>query len=123
MAAILLCLALAAVLVGGMVSKVAVARRQTVIRQRQLQTQWMIESGVRRGLRRLRDDPAFRHESWSIPAAELGGRWSGQVDLQVTEPQDSAPQSLQVTARFPLESQLSVTLRRSIRIPTPEELP
>jgi hypothetical protein len=49
----------------------------------QIQADWLAESGLERAAARLRHDPSYRGERWTIPAALLGGRCGGAVKLRV----------------------------------------
>lgn len=73
---------------------------------RQVQAAWLAESGLERASARLRDDPDYRGETWTIPADALDGRHSGAVNIQVEPAADQPSQRrIRVTADFPNDPQ------------------
>jgi hypothetical protein len=72
--------------------KTAVAERGAMeTRQWQEQAAWLAESGLERAAARLAADPGYRGETWTIPAAELGGQDGAVVRIEV-EPDAEQPE-------------------------------
>jgi type II secretory pathway pseudopilin PulG len=57
--------------------------RQSRRHQQQLQTLWLVESGLDRALTRLAADAGYAGETWEILAAQLGGHGSAAVHITV----------------------------------------
>ena len=70
--------------------------------QRTLQAEWLAESGLERAAVRLAEAPDYRGETWQVPAADLGGPWSGTVTIAV-EPVAAQParRTVRVQADYP----------------------
>jgi hypothetical protein len=85
LAAAMACLFLT-VLLGAGLTAAAVNRHRQLVRQEQdLQAVWLAESAAARAAARLRVDPGYAGENWSVPAHELGGRGSGKAIVVVDE--------------------------------------
>lgn len=71
------------------VLKTAVTERSAIeARHWQEQARWLAESGVERAAARLAADPAYRGETWRIPAEEIDGNDAGVVKVEVSEEQE-----------------------------------
>lgn len=101
----LICLVLSTALVGSVLSMAQRQQRQMLHYQRQLQAEWLAESGLERAAFRLRTDSLYPGEVWSISSAELGGGEPGSVSIQVQPVPDQANGRLvHVEATYPAGS-------------------
>ena len=90
-------------LIGGTLLRTGLARRRELrMEERALQARWLAESGLERAVARLAESPDYRGETWTIPAAELGGSGSGTVAIAV-EPDARRPgrRLVRVLADYP----------------------
>jgi type II secretory pathway pseudopilin PulG len=90
-------------LIAGTLLRTGLARRRGLrMEERELQARWLAESGLERAAARLAEAPDYRGETWTIPAAELGGPWSGAVAIAV-EPVAGRPgrRLVRVRADYP----------------------
>src|SRR5262245_56471610 len=99
---VLLCFVLILLLCGALF-RVAVARRdQLRSEDLALQTEWLVESGCERAAAQLARSSQYRGETWTIPAAELGGSWGATVSITVEQgTSDSASRLVTVAATYP----------------------
>jgi Tfp pilus assembly protein PilX len=100
----LICLVLAAALIGTVLRQVQLQRRQIAQHDRRLQAEWLAESGLERAAARLRADPAYAGETWSVPASELGGTDAGEVIVHVGAAPQTDSRNIHVEAEFPAQS-------------------
>ena len=99
---VLVCLVVIA-LIGGTLLRTGLAQRRRIrAEERRLQAGWLAEAGLERAAARLDEDPAYRGETWEVPAAELGGPWPATVTIAV-EPVAARPgrRSVRVQADYP----------------------
>lgn len=101
----LICLVLATGLVGGVLLLAQSQHRQMTQHQFRLQAEWLAQSGLERAAARLRVDPGYAGEIWSLPAASLGGSDTGQVTIRANPVKDDdARRTILVEAVFPAGS-------------------
>lgn len=86
--------------------------RQMRLRQRQLQSVWLAESGIERAVAKLRWDAAYEGETWTLPAETTGQAFGGVVEIQINMVDGESQRRLvSVVADFPAE--LPHRVRRS----------
>jgi hypothetical protein len=114
--AVLVCLLVMTIIVGGLLRMIHTQRVLVRSEERRLQADWLAESGVERALARLGDDPAYRGETWTLPAAELGGPEGGVVSISaLPRPGHEATERLvTVLADYPTEPARRVRARRQV---------
>jgi hypothetical protein len=81
--AVLVCLLVITLIAGGLIRLVHSQRQRIRIEERQLQADWLAESGLERAAARLSQDPGYRGETWKLPAEVLGGPDAGLVTITV----------------------------------------
>ncbi len=109
--AVMVCLMIVT-LMSGAVLKVSLARRHQVHdRERRLQAEWLVESGVDRALARLSLDRAYTGESWPITERDLG---LPEPPRSARSPGESGPAAAVVT--ISVEPIAGETNRRRIRV-------
>ncbi len=92
---VLVCLIVAAALAAALL-QMALAEHQAQVRQgRELEAAWLAESGLERAAARLAADADYPGETWTIPAADLGGPHGAAVRIAV-EPVPDRPDLRQV---------------------------
>ncbi|MSR57202.1 MAG: hypothetical protein EXS05_05980 [Planctomycetaceae bacterium] len=123
----LICLVLATVLVGAMLTLAQTQRRQLSQQQLLLQTEWLMESAFERAASRLRDNSDYPGETWSISAAELGSTDSDdgaageaiiRVETSLHQPQHRI---VSVEAVYPRESTPQVRRTRQTTVALTQE--
>lgn len=97
---VLLLLSMVAIVGSSLLKRAALARREQALREREAQVEWLLVSAQRRAAAQLRIDPAYRGETWEVPAGALGGRGRGTVTIAV-EPGEPPAHSLRVQAAYP----------------------
>jgi Tfp pilus assembly protein PilX len=119
---VLSCLAITTALFG-------VAFQSTVLRgnrvrsmERQLQAQWLAESGLEKAAQSLASNPDYKGEEWKIPAEAIGGRDAGVVSIQ-TSTVAARPmlRRIEVVARFPVGLPAEATATREVVWSLPEK--
>jgi type II secretory pathway component PulK len=86
---LLVSLAVAAAISVSVLRLAALQRRSLEIHQWQAQAEWLAESGLERAAARLAADPAYRGETWTIPAEALetdGGVVAIRVEPVAAQP-------------------------------------
>ena len=82
-AALVVALFVLVLLAGGLL-RVAWARHSELrASERRLQAEWLAESALDRAAARLGADPEYSGETWSVPAADLGGRDGASVRIEI----------------------------------------
>src|SRR4051812_24270557 len=88
---VLICLIVITIISGVLLRIGLFERRRIRAEERRLQAEWLVESGLERGARRLAGSRGeYRGETWDIPASELGGQDPARVTITV-EPVASEP--------------------------------
>jgi Tfp pilus assembly protein PilX len=100
----LICLVLAAALIGTVLRQVQLQRRQIAQHDRRLQAEWLAESGLERAAARLRADPAYSGETWVVPPSDLGGTDPGEVIVHVESTAQMNSRNIRVEAAYPAQS-------------------
>lgn len=79
----LLALALIAMVFGVLLKRAGGERTILRVEERAIQADWLAESGLERAAARLENDASYPGETWTIPAADLGGREGAEVRIEV----------------------------------------
>ncbi len=104
-------------LVAGSLLKVGLARRSLArMEERQLQLEFLADSGARRALARLEADPRYEGEVWEIPSDDLGGRGTAKLMIAI-KPNPDQPDGrlLVVVADYRVEP--SGPIRQTLTLP------
>ena len=80
---LILCLAVLGMVCGATYRVIALEERLARHERQRAQAWWLAEAGLERAVAQLERDAAYRGETWSIDAAELGGSDGAYVDIQV----------------------------------------
>jgi hypothetical protein len=98
----LVALVLIVMTLGSLLKRARDSWRVTRAEERQIQADWLAESGLDRAAARLAAEAEYRGETWSIPAEELGGHEPAVVDIRV-EPIPDRPglRRVRVRADYP----------------------
>ena len=95
-------------------------RQEVQRREWAIQADWLVDSGVARGLTKLRLDPKYNEETWVVPAEELGGQSAGRVTIRVaSEEGEPDRRTLTVSADYPDRPHDRARSRRSIIVDSP----
>jgi hypothetical protein len=121
----LVCLLVVGALGAMLVQSALREAQQSRQREQQLQTLWLVESGLDRGLARLAASSDYTGETWQIAADALGGRDAATVGIVVeTIEENTAARRITVEAIYPDDPQHRIVQRRTIQVellPTGEE--
>jgi type II secretory pathway component PulK len=99
-------------------AKLTIVQRRTIeLSARQVQAEWLAESGVQRAAARLAADPKYRGETWNIAAEEFGGRDGGMVTIRVEDvPGKSDRRTLHVEADYPPDPEQRARQTRDVLV-------
>ena len=106
-------------LIGAMVRHMTLSHRQIKQWRTHAQSRWLVESGIERGVARLKQDANYTGELWHLTADELqiGADAEAEVDIQVLE--SDGRLMLEVAARYPLNSEFFSRVRKSVPVTLP----
>jgi len=119
---VMVCLMIAAVLLGSLVKLALNQQRQLGREQNRLQAEWLADSGLERAAGLLAIDPEYAGEIWTIDAQELGGPDAARVVIRVSE-EGSGPhaRSVIVEAVYPALAPVQVRRTRRAIVAVPQE--
>jgi type II secretory pathway component PulK len=107
LAFVLICLTIVVLALVAMTQRLALAHRQVIQRERQLQAQWLVEAGIGRATAKLRRDAQYSGEVWQLSADELRDR-SARVEIEV-QPSDRADlHQIRIVAIYPDQIRLAI---------------
>lgn len=110
----LVCLSVIGVVVVGLL-RVSKARADQVrLIEWRCQADWLVEAGLERAAARIKADPTYEGETWSIPAESLGRR-SASVVIEMTPGAEGEDDLLRVLIRadYPSDGPDDDRVRRS----------
>ncbi len=115
---VIVCLAVATLLLATMLKRTLQVRRQLRTERNARQTEWLAQAGAERAAFRL-SDPDYEGERWMLPADAIVGSDPGVVSISVGR--NSADQaSVEVVAEYPSESVFSIRRTRKFLIDLPQ---
>ncbi len=98
------------------------ARRQLAAQRDLRQTQLLLQAGSDRAAFRLRTEPNYDGETWTLPADQIVGRGDGQVTIATSRDADDAAWQVHVVAEYPLGGMSSIRRSRTFNIqPQPSQ--
>lgn len=120
----LVCLMLVTLLGGVLLRQAATHRGLVRSGERQLQAEWLVESGLARARAYLARDRAYDGETWEITAAELHRPDSAQIVIKIT-PVDQQPNQRRVSVRadYPRGASKRIRESRSVTVDLGPETP
>jgi Tfp pilus assembly protein PilX len=100
---IIVCFVVAATLFVLLATSAVAERRAAETRQWSLQAQWLAEAALERAAARLDKDAKYEGETWTVPAAQLGGNHGGVVNIGLDSSDTDHPQRrlVRVEAYYP----------------------
>jgi hypothetical protein len=114
---VLVSLAITTLLFLAATKMIVVQRKSIELNARQIQADWLADSGIRRAAARLASDANYRGEAWKISVDELGGRDAGLVTIKVERvPGKQDRRSVHVEADYPPEIEQRARERREVVI-------
>ena len=97
---------------------VAMSHRQLQREQLRTQTVWLAESGCDRAIARMRSNPAYAGEVWTVPADQLVADRTAVVQITVTtDPQSDNHRIVSAAAEYPHDSPQAVRITKQITVP------
>jgi len=115
--AALVCLAIVITMLGAMLLAAVRMSRQAHTERDLRQCEWLLDAGLNRALFRFAKEPAYRGETWTLPAAAIIGSADGQVTIEVDAGEAAKPPELHVTAEYPLGGEGSIRRSHTILLP------
>ena len=114
------CLAVTTLLLGGMLKRALLTKRQSRTERHLRQAQWLVQAGAERAAFRLANDVEYTGEVWSLAADSIVGTGPGVVRISVSrESMDRA--SARVVAEYPSGGAASIRRTREFLIDLPQE--
>ena len=112
---VIACLAVAALLLAGMLKRTLLTMRQIRTERHVRQTEWLVQAGAERAAFRLASDEEYTGELWSLAADAIVGTDPGVVSISVNgDSTDRA--SVQVVTEYPSGSAASIRRTREFLI-------
>ena len=113
------CLAVATLILGGMLKSTLMTRRQIRTERHLRQAEWLVQAGAERATFRLVSDVEYEGELWSLAADAIVGTDPGVVNISVShESTDRA--SVRVVAEYPAGRVASIRRSREFLINLPQ---
>jgi hypothetical protein len=113
--AVLVCLLVMTLICGSLLRLVHSQRALVRNQERTLQADWLAESALERAVSRLGSEPAYRGETWTLSAFDLGGQTPAVVIIKVEplrDPAESNRRQVMVQADFPIDAPQRIRSRR-----------
>lgn len=98
-------------LVGSMLKSALRSRRQLHTERDRRQTELLLQAGAGRAALRLKSEPDFRGDTWSVSSDAIAGQGAGQVTTEVSQAAESQFWQVHVVAEYPLDRDFPI--RRS----------
>ena len=114
------CLAIATLMLGGMVKSVLLTKRHVRTQRHLRQTQWLVQAGAERAAFRLTNDSGYSGEQWSLDADAITGTDPGVVDIAVSR-ESSNQARVRVVAEYPSDSTASIRRTREFLVDLSQE--
>ena len=115
---LLILMAISSVLIGTVIQ----SHTQMIREEQHLQAALLAEAGLRRGIAQLRNDSAFRTETWQVPAEPTAGLDVATVNIVVSEASDAQGQrTVSATAEYPVGIPNSIRITRELPIPAADQ--
>ena len=112
---VVVCLAVATLLLAGMLQRTLLTKRQIRTERHLRQAEWLVQAGAERAAFRLASDEEYTGELWSLAADAIVGTDSGVVSISVNgDSTDRA--SVRVVAEYPSGSVASIRRTREFLI-------
>jgi hypothetical protein len=122
LAAALACLFLSVLLSAGLAAAAVHRHRQLQRQARDVQAAWLAESAVQRAAARLAIDPAYAGETWSVPAADFGGKYAGRAVITIAADEDLADRRrVTVEAIYPDDPIDRTRVEKTVEVRIPAE--
>ncbi len=110
-------LIMASVISGTMIKQSMATEKQSQRELNRVQAAWLTESGIERGLYRLKTNKEYTGETWKISDKEFGMKESGEVLISIVDSQNpEGSQQLKVTATYPVDSIYRAIQTKSIQV-------
>jgi type II secretory pathway pseudopilin PulG len=100
LAFVLICLTVVTITLAAMIGRMSQGHRQVMMRQRQVQVQWLAESAIDRAATRLHRDDSYRGETWQLSPEAMGSRWSAHVTIHVESSEPGNTRFVHVTVVY-----------------------
>ena len=115
MVCVVVCLAVATILLAGMLQRTLLTKRRIRTERHLRQAEWLVQAGAERAAFRLASDEEYTGELWSLAADAIVGTDSGVVSISVNgDSTDRA--SVRIVAEYPSGSAASIRRTREFLI-------
>ena len=116
---VIVCVAIATLLLAGMLKNTLLTRRQIRTERHARQTEWLVQAGAERAAFRLASDAEYNGERWALSADAMAGADSGVVTISVNHDQEDHAR-VQVIAEYPSDNVFSIRRTREFLIDLPQ---
>ena len=120
MICVVTCLALATLMLGGMLKSVLLSRRQVRTEAHLRQAQWLVQAGAERAAFRLTNDDEYTGEQWTLEADAIVGTDPGMVEIEVRR-ESTQRASVRVVAEYPTGGDASIRRTREFLVDLPQK--
>jgi len=119
---VIVCMAVATLLLAGMLRQTLSARRQIRTERQSRQTDWLVQAGAERAAFQLANDPEYTGEVWSLSADRMGGSDPAAVTISVAkaDSKDSSRASIKIVAQYPSDRVTSIRRTHEFLIDLPQ---
>ncbi len=117
---VVVCLAVATLILGGMLKTTLMTMRQIRTERHLRQTGWLVQAGAERAAFRLASDVEYTGELWSLAAERIVGTDPGVVRISVSRESTDRP-SVRVVAEYPSGRVAPVRRSRAFLIDLPQD--
>jgi hypothetical protein len=93
--------------------------RRGAQQQFRLQAIRLAEAGIQRAMGQRAADTEYESESWSVPADELGGKYSAVVNIRITTPDNVT--RFEAVAQYPAGAVRRAQITKRIEVPNASE--
>ena len=122
MVVVMICLLVSSLIVGALLKLALMQSRQLVQEQRQMQAEWLADSGLERAASRLATDPNYGGETWNIEPDSIGGQDAGLVTIKVEKDRlQTQNRSVTIEAVYPADGPSQVRRRLAATVAISQE--
>ena len=122
MVVVIVCLLVSTLIIAALLKLALLQSRRQIHEQHRVQAEWLADSALERVASRLSGDPGYQGETWSIEAAELGGRDGARVTIRVeADKSQTDNRRVEIEAIYPAEGPQPVRRRLTATIAVLQE--
>lgn len=98
----MICLVLSLAVIGTLLKQTSIELKQLKKERYQIQANWLADAAGQRAVLKLRNQRYYTGETWSLSSEEIGGKFSGIVEIEIDRnPQNSQSITIRTLASYP----------------------